>query len=134
MSVSSEGGAPVALPPPYFRVHDISPDGTHLLGVSWHEAERRVVLANYSLKDNTLTLLPEFPLHALFVPDGGLAGARRDNGKLVVGVWPDGGHGRFTPITPPMADAIYGGAVSRQGHLALSRGQATTDVVLITAK
>jgi Tol biopolymer transport system component len=134
MSVSSEGGTPVALPPTYFRVQDISADGAYLLGLSWNEAERRVVLAKYSLKDDTLALLPDFPINALFLPDGGLAGVQRIQGKSVAGVWPAGGHGRFTPVAPPMADVIYEGAVSRTGRIAFSRGQSTTDVVLITSK
>jgi eukaryotic-like serine/threonine-protein kinase len=134
MTVSSEGGTPVALPEAYFRVQDISADGTQLLGVSWNEAQRRVVLAKYSLKDNTLAQLPEFPLNTLFLPDGGFAGVQRIQGKSVAGFWPAGGRGSFTPVTPPMADVIYAGAVSRKGRIAISRGQSTTDVVLITAK
>jgi Tol biopolymer transport system component len=134
MTVSSEGGTPVALPETYFRVQDISADGTQLLGVAWYEAQRRVVLAKYSVKDKTLALLPDFPLNTLFLPDGGFAGVQRIQGKSVAGFWPPGGHGSFTPATAPMTDAIYGGAVSRKGRIAISRGQTTTDVVLITAK
>ena len=132
--MSSEGGTAAALPEVYFRVQDISADGPQLLGLSWYEAQRRTVLAKYSLKDKTLALMPDFPLNALFLPDGGLAGVQRIQGKSVVGFWPDGGRGSFTPVAPPTADGIYAAAVSRKGRIALSRGQSTNDVVLITAK
>jgi eukaryotic-like serine/threonine-protein kinase len=133
MKVSSEGGAPVPLPEVYFRVHDISPDGTRLMGVSWSDAQRRIVLAQYSLKDGKLELMTDFPTNVLFTPGGGLAGVQRIQGKAVVGVWPAGG-GSFKAAAPPTSDSIYGGAVSRTGRLALSRGQSTNDVVLITAQ
>ena len=67
------------------------------------------------------------------MPDGGLAGVQRIQGKTVVGVWPPGG-GPFKPAGPPFSDFVYGGAVSPKGRLAMSRGQATNDVVLISAK
>lgn len=133
MKVSSEGGPAVPLPEVYFRVHDISPDGARLMGVSWSDAQRRIVLAQYSLKDGKLELMTDFPTNALFTPDGGLAGMQRIQGKTVVGIWPAGG-GPFKATAPPTADFIYGGAVSRTGHIAMSRGQSTNDVVLITAK
>jgi hypothetical protein len=133
MNVSSSGGAPVAVSDAYFRVQDVSPDGSRLLGVSWNEAERRVVLAQFSLKGSTLELLPDFPLNALFTPDGGMAGVQRIQGKSVVGRWPPGG-GSFKAVAPPMPETIYGSAVSAAGRIALSRGQSTNDVVLVTAK
>jgi eukaryotic-like serine/threonine-protein kinase len=133
MKVSSEGGTPVAMPKMYFRTQGISFDGTRLLGLSWYEQERRVALAQYSLKDGTLRLLPEYPSNALFTPDGGLAGVQRIQGRTVVGVWPPGG-GSFKAITPPVLEAVYAGAVSPKGRIAMSRGQATNDVVLITSK
>jgi hypothetical protein len=103
------------------------------MGVSWDEKERRVVLAQYSLKDDGLQLLPGFPLNALFTPDGGMAGVQRIQGKSVVGRWPPGG-GPFKPVAAPMLEILYGGAVSPTGRFAMSRGQSTNDVVLITAK
>ena len=134
MTMSSEGGVPVALPEAYFRVQDISADGTQLLGLSWYEAQRRTVLAKYSLKDKSLALMPDFPLNTIFLPDGGLAGVQRIQGKAVAGFWPAGGRGSFTPLAPPTTDGVYAIAVSRKGHIALSRGQSTNDVVVITAK
>jgi serine/threonine protein kinase/Tol biopolymer transport system component len=133
MKVASEGGAPLALPETYFRAHDISFDGTRLLGLSWYEQQRRVVLAQYSLKDNTLRLMPEYPTNALFTPDGGLAGAQRIQGKTVVGVWPPDGGG-FKATAPPTSEFVYAGAVSSKGRTAMSRGQSTNDVVLIASK
>jgi Tol biopolymer transport system component len=133
MRVSSDGGVATALPEVYFRAQDISPDGTRLLGVSWSDAERRIVLAQYTLKDATLKLMTDFPTNVLFTPDGGLAGMQRIQGKAVVGVWPPGG-GSFKVTVPPTSDLIFGGAVSRTGRVAMSRGQSTNDVVLITAK
>ena len=133
MKVAADGGTPVPLSEVYFRVQSISPDGERLLGLSWQETERRVVLARYALKEGTVTLLPGFPLNAQFTPDGGLAGVQRIQGKSVVGRWPAGG-GVFKPITPPLPEIIFGGAVSPRGRIALSRGQSTNDVVLIAAK
>ena len=133
MKVAAEGGTPVPLREVYFRVHDISPDGTRLMGVSWNETERRVVLAQYSLTEDTLRLLPDFPLNALFTPDGGMNGVQRIQGKSAIGTWPAGG-GAFKPAAAPMFEFIYGGAVSSTGRIAISRGQSTNDVVLITAK
>jgi eukaryotic-like serine/threonine-protein kinase len=133
MRVPAEGGTPVPLREVYFRVQDISPDGTRLMGVSWNETERRVVLAQYSLKDDSLQLLPGFPVNTLFTPDGGLAGTQRIQGKNVIGRWPPGG-GTFKAAAAPMLGNLYGGAVSSTGHFAISRGESTNDVVLITAK
>ena len=116
----------------YLRVNDISPDGTRLMGLSWHEEQRRIGLATYSLEDGKLQLLG-FPVNSLFTPDGGLAGVQRIQGKSVVGVWPPGG-GAFKPAAPPFADFVYNGAVSAKGRIAMSRGSQTNDVVLITAK
>ena len=131
MKVSPEGGTPAAVSDAYFRVHDVSPDGTRLLGSSWSEQQRRVVLAQFSLKEGTLQLMG-LPTTVQFTPDGGLAGVQRIQGKTVVGVWPPGG--AFRAIAPPIPESIYGGAVSSKGRVAISRGQATNDVVLITAK
>jgi len=117
----------------YFRVSGISADGARLLGLSWNDEQRKVVLATYAIKDGTVQLMNAFPTNATFMPDGGLAGVQRIQGKSVVGAWPPGG-GAFKPLAPPMPDSVYGGAVSRTGQIALSRGQGTSDVVLITAK
>jgi Tol biopolymer transport system component len=133
MKVPSEGGTAVPLPDAYFRPQDISADGGTLLGLSWSDAQRRVVLARYTLSDGKVALMTEFPTNALFTPDGGLAGVQRIQGKAVVGVWPTGS-GPFKPVSPPTPDVIYASAVSRTGRIALSRGQSTNDVVLITAK
>lgn len=133
MQVAAEGGAPVPLADVYFRIHGIAADGTRLLGLSWDDAQRQVVLASYTLKDGTVQLLHGYPTNGLFTPDGGLAGVQRIQGRSVVGVWPPGG-GVFKPMAPPTPDGVYGGAVSRTGQIAMSRGQSTNDVVLITAK
>jgi len=133
MQVSSAGGTPVPLADVYFRVHGIAADGARLLGLSWNDEQRRVVLATYTMKDGTVQLLNSLPTNGLFMPDGGLAGVQRIQGKSVVGVWPSGG-GPFKPLAPPTPDVVFGGAVSRTGQIALSRGQGTNDVVLITAR
>ncbi|MEO6236268.1 MAG: protein kinase [Vicinamibacterales bacterium] len=133
MKVPADGGTPVAMHKAYFRVQDISRDGSRLMGVSWHEEQRRSVLAQYSLKDDALQLLPGFPLTASFMPDGGIAAVQRIQGKSVVGTWPAGG-GTFKPAAAPMADVIFYGAVSSKGQIAVSRGQTTSDVVLIISK
>ena len=120
------------MPQPYFRVHDISPDGTRLLGIYRYEKQRRVVLTQLSLKDKTLRL-PEYPRNVLFTPDGGLTGIQRIQGRTVAGAWPPGG-GSFKATAPRMADFVYGGAVSWKGRIAMSRGRSTNDVVLITSR
>jgi Tol biopolymer transport system component/predicted Ser/Thr protein kinase len=133
MGVPSEGGQPQPVSSKYFRAVDISPDGTRLMGVVWSEAERRAVAGILSLKEDRLEQLTDLPNSALFLPDGGFAVVRRIQGKSVVMVRPATG-GPERPLIPPHPDIIYGGAVSRDGKVAFSRGQSTSDVVLIRAK
>jgi Tol biopolymer transport system component len=133
MQVASSGGTPTPLADVYFRVQAISADGARLLGLSWNDEQRRVVLATYTMKDGTVQLLNDYPTNGQFMPDGGIAGVQRIQGKSVIGIWPPGG-GPFKALAPPTPDIVYGGAVSRTGQIAFSRGQGTTDVVLITAK
>jgi Tol biopolymer transport system component/predicted Ser/Thr protein kinase len=133
MSMPAEGGAPAQVSDKYFRVRTISPDGARLLGDAWSEAQRRSMLAMLTLKDGREDLLPEFPGNTLFMPDGGLAGVQRIQGKLVAGMWPKAG-GPFKPLAPPTPDTIYASAISARGEIAMSRGQSSSDVVLIKAK
>ena len=133
MQVAAAGGTPVPLADVYFRVSGISADGARLLGLSWNDEQRKVVLATYTMKDGTVQLMNAFPTNAVFMPDGGLGGVQRIQGKSVIGAWPPGG-GPFKALAPPSPDLVYAGAVSRTGQIAFSRGQGTTDVVLITAK
>jgi dipeptidyl aminopeptidase/acylaminoacyl peptidase len=133
MKVSSAGGPAERVLDVYFQANDISPDGKRLLGVGWSETLRRAVLAAYTPQDGTMAHRPEFPVNALFMPDGALAVPRRNQGRTVIGVWPAGGAG-FKAITPPHPDNVFGAAVSRDGRIVFSRGHSTNDVVLITAK
>jgi hypothetical protein len=57
---------------------------------------------------------------------------RRCLGKSVLGYWPEGG--TFVSLTPPSPEVVFGGAVSRDGRVAFSRGTQTNDVVISSSK
>jgi Tol biopolymer transport system component len=132
MKVSADGGTPEPVTPAYFRAHDISHDGKRLLGLAWNEQLRRVVATIYSLEDGGFEQRPGLPINTWFMPDGTVVGVQRIQGKSEVGSWPAGG--TFTPMVPPSPEVIFGGAVSRDGRVAFSRGTHTNDVVLISVK
>jgi hypothetical protein len=67
------------------------------------------------------------------MPDGTVGYARRTAGKTQVFVQPDKG-GTPRAVSPPDDQFVYGGAISKDGRIALSRGTQTSDVVLIKAK
>jgi hypothetical protein len=93
---------------------------------------KRVVLATYRVADGQIDQLPDYPTSARFMVGGGLAGVQRINGQSVAGVWAGGKP--FRPLAPPTPDIIYNGAISKTGRMAVSRGQASSDVVVIIGK
>jgi Tol biopolymer transport system component len=133
MAMPSGGGAARQVVPGFFRVGAISFDGARLIGGSWSDEQRRAVTAIVSLAEGTLEQRPDLSTTALWMPDGGLGFVRRTGGKSSVVVQAPGA-GVAHPITPPDEQQIYGGAVSRDGRIAFSRGVQTSDVVLIKAK
>jgi Tol biopolymer transport system component len=133
MKVSSEGGTPEEASSQYFRVHDISFDGGRLAGIAWSEEGRRAMLALLNLKDGSIRLLPDYPTSTLFMPDGSFGAVQRIQGKSVLTARLAAGGGP-RPLSPPIPDTVFAGAVSRDGRVAFARGQSVSDVVLITAK
>ena len=133
LKVAAGGGTPAPVSDRYFRAHDISPDGSLVLGVAWSETERRAMLATLTTKDGAIQLIPGLPTNALFMPDGTLTAVQRRGGKsTMVATSIRGGDVRV--LADAGTDNVYAGAVARDGRIALSRGTSTSDVVLIKAK
>ena len=133
MKIAAEGGTPAPVVDRYFRLLDLSPDGSRILGVTWNEKERRPVLATLSLGDGAIEMLPEFPTTSLYMPDGSLTMVQRIAGKTrMVSRAITGGSPRV--LTEAEGDSIFAGAVSRDGRIAISRGTSSSDVVLIHAR
>ena len=131
--VAAGGGTAAPVSDKYFRAHDISPDGSLLLGVAWSETERRAMLASMATRGGAIQLIPDLPTNALFMPDGTLAAVQRRGGRSnLIARSIRGGEVRV--LADLGSDNVYAGAVSRDGRVALSRGTSTSDVVLIRAK
>lgn len=135
--VAIDGGQPVSLGDHYFRVLDVSGDGRRLLGMSWDEKERRSVISVMPSEGAPPQVIPGLPPAAtVWAPD--------DRSVTLIG--PRDGLTHIFQFTPGDAAPtilakfdrgvlLFGGAWSRDGkRVALARGTATTDVVLITAK
>ena len=133
MKVAAGGGTPQVVTDRYFRLLDQSPDGTALLGVAWNEQERRPALATLAIEDGTITLIPDFPPNALFLSDGSLAVVQRRQGRTTLQAKARTGRAS-REIADVGTDNIFGGAVARDGKIAISRGTSSSDVVLIRAK
>jgi hypothetical protein len=104
-----------------------------IIGIAWSEQLRRAVPAIFAVQEGTLEERPDFPIATLFMPDGNLALFQRVQGKAsIVTRSLKGGPPR--PLIPPSPDHIFSAAVSRTGRVAISRGQSTSDVVLIMSK
>ena len=133
MKMPADGGPGVAVSDQFFRVFDISPDGTKLMGNAWSEAERRGTPAILNLADASITPMPGLPNNVAFRPDGGFVGARRVQGKSMVSEFSTEGVATKT-LTPPHEEFVLGGAVARDGRIAFVRGNSASDVVLVKAK
>jgi eukaryotic-like serine/threonine-protein kinase len=131
--VPSEGGEPVIISKGNFTPTDISPDGAHLVGATWSEEHRRSVVALMAAAGGEPTLVPDIPVptatfsadgRALLFPD-----LRSRPMRMMRRPLPDG-----VPayIGPPLPTVTFGGALSRDGRLAISHGSQQSDVVLIT--
>jgi len=133
MAMAAGSGAATEVLPVFFRATGISFDGTRLIGTTWNDEQRRNEMAIVVSSTRALERHPELPNSTLFMPDGGFVFVRRSGGKSAVFIQPPGG-GTPRQLTPPAPEFIYGGAVSRDGRIAFSRGVQTSDVVLIKAK
>jgi Tol biopolymer transport system component len=133
MKVSADGGTGQPVSDQYFRVNDISPDGTHLVGGAWSETARRSTVALLNLGSSVITPLPQVSSVTLFRADGGLMAIRRVQGKSMVSeISTEGVAGRA--LTPAHEEFIFNAAVSRDGRLAFVRGYSASDVVLVKVK
>ena len=133
MKIAAAGGTPQQVSEKYFRAADISADGRQFVGTTWDARQRRTVLAVYTPDGDTLQTLPDLPTTARFQPNGQLLTLDRVDGKSVLVERALTGGGK-KQVTPAFADPLFGGAVSRDGRIVISRGQSTSDVVLIRAK
>jgi Tol biopolymer transport system component len=133
--VSIDGGEAVKVSDGYFRPVDVSPDGHSLLGIGWHDGERRSTLGILPIAGGPVRLLSGgVPTNARWAPDGRALThlAVRDNGIAVVNTPIGGGPSRELFA---LGDNLYALGWSRDGRqLAVSRGTGSSDVVLITAK
>jgi Tol biopolymer transport system component len=132
--VPSQGGDPTPIWKGPFSPADISPDGTQLVGATWSEQHRRSVVALIPASGGEPTLLPDIPVsNAAFSPDGRalvFPDLRARPFRMMLRPLPDGA---ATYVGPPLPAVTFGGVLSRQGRLAISRGSQQSDVVLITA-
>jgi hypothetical protein len=132
--VPSQGGDPTPIWKGPFSPADISPDGTQLVGATWSEQHRRSVVALIPASGGEPTLLPDIPVsNAAFSPDGRalvFPDLRTRPFRMMLRPLPDGA---ATYVGPPLPAVTFGGVLSRQGRLAISRGSQQSDVVLITA-
>jgi hypothetical protein len=133
MKMPIAGGKAEAVSPAYFRANDNSSDGKRLLGFGWNQEKKRPVVATMNLADATFTELPGLAGGTYFLPDGGLVAAQRVQGKSIITIRP-AKEKAFRPMTPPSAEFVLAGAVSRDGRFAFARGTQISDVVLIRAK
>jgi Tol biopolymer transport system component len=133
MKLAAGGGAPVSLSNGYFRAHDVWPDGTKLLGIGWNESARRSLLATLTVATGAIEFLPDVPPSALMMPDGRVSVIVRRKGEGFVMTRALNGDDPLT-LAAFGTDNIFGGAVTRDGRIAVSRGTSSSDVVLIRAK
>ncbi|MBA3296483.1 MAG: PD40 domain-containing protein, partial [Acidobacteria bacterium] len=131
--ISIDGGEPVSLGDHHFRLIGLSPDGKRQLGVSWDEGARRSALAVLPVEGGTPQLLPDIPaINGSWAPDG----------RSITLFLPHEGGVQFLRFLPgekapqplgKVVDRVFAYAWSPDGkQMALARGQASTDVVLIT--
>ena len=132
--VPSQGGDPTIISKGSFAPTDISPDGKELVGPMWSEQDRQSVLGLISATGGEPKMLRDIPVptatfsadgRALLFPDLTTRPMRMMRRPL-----PDG---TATYIGLPLPTVTFNGALSRDGHLAISHGSQQSDVVLITA-
>ncbi|HXG55764.1 MAG TPA: hypothetical protein VNJ03_10335 [Vicinamibacterales bacterium] len=133
--VPLDGGDPVSLGDHHLTLTGISPDGTRLVGIGWDEKERRPVTAIMPVEGGPPQFVPEATFYnATWSADGrGVTYWGPHEGALHLF--------RYVPgekAPRPLArftDEVFAFAWSPDGkQAALARGQASSDVVLITRK
>lgn len=131
--VPAQGGDPTVIASAAFSPSDISPDGTQLVGPTWSQQHSRSVVALLPVTGGEPRLLPDIVVtDAGFTRDGrGLVYPDLTTRpfRLMIRPLPDG---VATHIGAPMPMVTFNGALSRDGHLVISRGTQQSDVVLIT--
>ena len=133
MKMPIDGGKAEMVSHVFFRANGISPDGSRVIGQGWSDAKKRPVVATLQLSDGAVTEIGGIIGVIGFLPDGGLAVPQRIQGKSFVAIRP-AAEKAYRPVTPPEADFILFGAVSRDGRIAFSLGTQISDVVLIKGK
>ncbi len=132
--VKSQGGEPTVISKGTFTALDISPDGTQLVGPTWSEQDRRSVIALLPAAGGDPILLRDIPVPtAAFAPDGRAVvfpDLRTRPVRMMRRPLPEGVAAYVGPALPAVT---FGGALSRDGRLAISHGSQQSDVVLITA-
>jgi serine/threonine protein kinase/Tol biopolymer transport system component len=127
------GGTPTLVADEYFQPVEVSPDGSQVLGVGWDVKARRSSAAILSTRERTVRLLPNVPPFGLtWAPGLQLAFALPQGGAVSIM--------RMTPEGKPQSvarieDSLFNLKWSRDGkQIVMSRGQTTSDVILITTK
>ena len=132
MKVLAEGGDPARVGTAAFRVAAVMPDGVTLFGTSWNQARSRSEAATMPAGGGPVTLL-DLPVSGLLSPDGRsyfypdppFAPTRILKRSMV--------DGRVTELTRASGEQFFNGAAAPDGKVVVSRGIASTDVVLISA-
>ena len=130
--VSIDGGPAVQISDEQFRVIDVSPDGSQLLGVAWDAEARRSALALMPAAGGPVRILS--PIAAFvggFTADGkGLIYPVVEKGTMRLEQF-DLASGKVVTLGS-VPDAILNAALSPDGkRLALSRGGVLSDVLLL---
>ena len=133
MKMPADGGTPSRVTDGFFRAHDLSPDGTTILGNAWNEPARRVMLATLTLSTGAITSYPESPTNAQMMPDGRITMVVRRNGRAHVMTRALNGDDPVE-VGELGTENVFNGAVAKDGRVAISRGTSSSDVVLIRAK
>ncbi len=144
MRVPAAGGdATVVTNAVPFTAFDISASGRELIGVAWNQAKQQTECGILPTEGGAIRTLADMPLAGVtfqswrFHPDATLVsyGAMRD-GVANLFARPIGGgpERQLTRFGREAGPEIFYGAWSRDGRLALSRGNTTSDVVLISTK
>ncbi len=143
MKMKTDGSGVSELTPASFGLMDLSPDGTELLGLSWAQAHQRSEYAVLPVSGGEPRLLGDFGTGGGAImgtlrwgrTTGTMWYAAQRQGRVDVFERPLAGGPERQVTHFPRDDSplIFSGALSRDGRLAVVRGNSTSDVVLIEA-
>ena len=127
------GGTPALVADQYFQPLEVSPDASQLLGTGWDVKARRSTGAILSTRDGTMRLLSDVPTFGLtWAPDLQLAFWFPQGGAVAIMRMSPGG--KPQPLAR-VEENLFNLKWSRDGkHIAMARGQTSSDVILITTK